>query len=173
MRQSSERRGDEEPFIARSTPSRLPELPECVVDRFGLNVRATHRDTWLIYCVSRPATIRWNSFKHFSAEMRHALKLYIAHCIESVSPNEVDNTFREVRECSSISGRRIERIEDLNSSFFEDLRIKLRVRQGEYRLHRVRAWYCWMADNNLAGIDPSLAQLLRRWRIPGNTKVPR
>ena len=157
------------------TPSQkapmLPTLPEFVVDRFGLVVDTSNPERWLIMRAPRPWPINWSHFAGvLSGVALHAFKLYLCHCIESLSPEETYNVACEVRGVIAAAGRRIDRLEDLDLAFFGAVRQRLRETRREYRLHRLRAWCLWMADAGLAGMDLDLAERIKRWRIPGNPK---
>jgi integrase len=147
-------------------PPQLPNAPEYAIDIFGARVETVSEDSWDIYTRPRAGRIKWTDFdKLLSPTVIHALRLYTAHCIESLAPHSVITITTTIKSCVSLVGRRIETLQDLDAPFFEELRTKLRQIQRERRLKAVRPWYYWMVDRDLPGVDATLAERIRRWNL--------
>lgn len=145
----------------------LPTVPELVPDRYGVLVDL------------RPDRIRFNDPTNlavlegvelgmFADEIKAAIKLWLARSIKKHSPRESCNQATEI----SIMLRRHmpARLSDLDLDWWQKLRHTMKTEDAEYRLHRLRAWFLWMANEGFPGIDEDVANAVEAWSIPGNVK---
>lgn len=145
----------------------LPAVPPFESDRYGNRVETTGEE-WRIFDPSAPSLIDWNMIPDGS--VKHALKLWICFSIRSHAPVESRNQFQEIQSALRLLGSPPEKLEELGITWWKSVRQELRERNSEYRLHRVRRWYLWMADQELPGIESETAFEIEQWTIPGNVK---
>lgn len=150
----------------------LPALPETTLDR-NRNVIDLTGDVWQLHAFEqRTGRLHWNgpTFQGVNGELKHCLRLYTARSISVNSPTESFNAPRAIALTLRKSGQVLSRLEELTEGFFRDLRARLRKDGAEWLLARVRSWYAWLTDQDIAGTCPRLARELRSWTIPGNPK---
>lgn len=147
----------------------LPDLPRIVYDRSGNRIDPS-LPVWPVHDPSALTSIEWAVCTHLHGSVLKAFKLYICDRFERVSPMEALNAFGEIRAVTSLVRCNLHSLSDLDLTFFETCRAALRKGGGEYRLHRVRAWFTWMADMGFPGSDESVVHEVAKWRIPGNQK---
>lgn len=145
----------------------LPALPPFETDRYGNRVDTSVQE-WRVIDPSFPATMNWGLLPE--GRVKHALKLWICFSIRSHSPRETNNQFREILFALRLFETIPVELEDLGVNWWKSVRQRLREQDSEYRLHRVRRWYLWMADLELPGIEPETALEIEQWTIPGNVK---
>lgn len=138
-----------------------------VVDRAGLNVDATEWVWHLNHAVNR-IYLDFRRLQVPSGHLLTAIARYAAELIKVSSPDNVRNSFQAMRYLSrsahfgavSASGGIID------ERLISDLRnIKT---FAEYRLHYIRAWYCWCADHGIEQFSEEIALRLKEFKIPGN-----
>ena len=145
----------------------LLAVPPFETDRYGNRVD-TCGERWQIFDPAGPGLMDWRLLP--DGTIKHALKLWTCFSIRSNSPREAHNQFREIRlVITSLSPCPTE-VDELNVTWWKSVRQELRQRDSEYRLHRARRWYLWMADLELPGVDPETALEIEQWTIPGNVK---
>jgi hypothetical protein len=145
----------------------LPEVPPFETDRYGNRVD-TAGERWVIFDPSLSGLLDWGKLPNGS--IKHGLKLWTCFSIRSHSPREAHNQFREIRLTISLLGSVPAEISQLDLRWWKLVRQALRERSAEYRLHRARHWYLWMADQEFPGIDAETALEIEQWTIPGNVK---
>jgi integrase len=149
--------------------NKLPPIPKYVYDRLGMKVDVS-LPSWPINDPSRTGSLDWRKITNITGDALHALKLYMCDRLAKQAPLEVHNTFREIREVTVLDLAVIQSLTDMTQELFTHYRNRLRDQSNEYRLHRVRAWYLWMATMEFPGVDHSLVVELSKWRIPGNPR---
>jgi hypothetical protein len=147
-------------------PPEMPQVSEYAIDIFGARVETSSADCWQIYTRPIARKVKWADFERLlSAPVIHALRLYSAHCIESLAPRTVIYILATIKRCLSLNGRRVETLQDLDLAFFEELRSNLRQIRRLHLLNAVRPWYYWMVERDLPGVDEVLAERLRSWVV--------
>jgi integrase len=145
----------------------LPAVPPFETDRYGNRVD-TSGEEWRVFDPSAPALLDWNQLPDGST--KQGLKLWLCFSIRSHSPRESGNQFREIHSDLKLLGTAPSELEQLDITWWKKVRQGLRERDLEYRLHRVRRWYLWMADQEFPGIEPETAIEIEQWAVPGNIK---
>jgi hypothetical protein len=151
-------------------PSALsPSFPSQgkVIDRAGFRVEATGW-VWRLNHAVQSVRLDFRKLEFRSASMLDAVAKFVADLIKVSSIDSVRNTFEALcylnrsehfREADAGGGILGERL-------ISDIR---RVENfAHYRLHYIRTWYCWCADQGMKQFPEEVAARIRELRIPGN-----
>jgi hypothetical protein len=147
---------------ARSFPSQ-----GTIIDRAGLKVDATGW-VWPLNHAVDSVRLDFRKLRFHSPAMLEATAKFIADMIKISSVDHTQNTFHVLcnlhrsehfREADASGGM-------LGESLISDLR---RLKNfARYRLHYIRAWYCWCADQGMRQFPEETAERIRELKIPGN-----
>lgn len=144
-----------------------PQLPPVELDVYRNAVDLTG-EVWRFH---DPAYVDCSANWTTLAEgtLKRGLKHWIAHSIRMHSPRETLNQFSEIKAVLTRGGCPRD-LGELDLEWWRKVRSTLRAERIEYRLHRMRRAYIWMADVGLPGADDSVADAIEEWTIPGNVK---
>jgi hypothetical protein len=127
-----------------------------IYDRAGIEVDATG---W-VWNSLRPEILNFRRLNVQSASLLASIALYLTELVQSVSVDHVTNTFdalvylhrsEHLRAC-------VENGADIDERLISELRQIPRL--AHYRLHYVRAWYRWCAQQKLPQFSPEVAATL-------------
>lgn len=143
-----------------------PELPPVELDIYQ-NAVDLMGDIWRFLDPAYNATADWSTIP--DGTIKRALKHWIAYSIRVHAPRESSNQFNEIKALLA-RGSTVHDLEELDLHWWRNVRSVLRAERIEYRLHRFRRAYIWMADVGLPGSDDAVADAIEEWIIPGNVK---
>lgn len=158
---------------ARAIDTSARGLPTEVIDKSGraVDISGTR---WKLNGSGFRSIILWDRFPNVPAWFRWAAQKYVIDRIKRKSPFESINTFKDLR----LFARELIAFEqdggtvgaEIPYRFFSELRARYAADGTEYRMHRLRAFYLWAADQSLEGFSPEVAFELEQLRLPGNVK---
>lgn len=144
-------------------------IPSAVRDSAG-NLVDLSGSVWRLGAVTASRSIYWGRLDGCDDDATHALRFYVVHMIQTVSPlyvyNLSDSVIRylqAVRRSGAPS-----HVVDIVSLMWHLQ--SLREKRGEFCFHHIRAWYQFATDNFLDGFDDDTLFALWDLRIKGNEK---
>jgi hypothetical protein len=155
--------------LAIHSAAPAPSFPSqgTIIDRAGYEVDATGWVWKLNHAVDR-VRLDFRKLEFRSTAMLEAVAKFIAEQIKVSSGDNVHNTFQALRYlCRSEHFREADAGGgDVGERLISDLRHLQNF--AHYRLHYIRTWYCWCADQGMKQFPEEIAQRIRELKIPGN-----
>ncbi|SIO52556.1 hypothetical protein SAMN05443247_07273 [Bradyrhizobium erythrophlei] len=146
-----------------------PSFPSqgTIIDRAGFKVDATDWVWTLNHAVDR-VRLNFRKLEFRSTAMLEAVAKFIADQIKVSSVDNVQNTFHAL--CYLNRSQHFRELDASGGILGERLISDLRHVENfaHYRLHYIRAWYCWCADNGMKRFPEEIAARIRELKIPGN-----
>jgi hypothetical protein len=153
--------------IRSATPA--PSFPSQgkIIDRAGFKVDATGW-VWTLHHAVERSRLDFRKLQFCSAAMLEAVTRFIADMIKVSSVDNTQNTFHALcylhrsehfREADASGGLLGERL-------ISDMRQLKNF--AHYRLHYIRAWYCWCSEQGMKQFPDEIAEHIRELKIPGN-----
>ncbi|MBR0688535.1 hypothetical protein JQ594_21595 [Bradyrhizobium manausense] len=153
----------------RQVTAALPTFPSqgTIIDRADCEVDATGWE-WKLHHPVNATVLNFRRLAIGSGSLLSSVARFIADLIKVTSVDNVRGTFesltylqrsahfREIDAAGGIVGEQL--ISDLRQL----------PEFAEYRLHYVRAWYCWCADHGIDQFPEETALRIRELSIPGN-----
>jgi hypothetical protein len=138
-----------------------------VIDRAGYEVDATSWVWALNHAVGRHK-LNFGKLGFRSTTMLEAVAKFTADLIKVSSADNVRNTFDAL--CFLGRSEHFREVDEKSGAIEERLISDLRQIQAfaHYRLHYVRAWYCWCSDQGMSQFPEETAERIRELKIPGN-----
>lgn len=138
-----------------------------VVDRAGLKVDATNW-VWLLNHAVTRMHLDFGLLGIQSQSLLDSVAKFIAELIKTSSPDNVRGTFQALRYLAR--SEHFRQAETTGEILDERLISELRQVDtfAHYRLHYIRAWYCWCADHGFDQFSEEIARRLKELKIAGN-----
>jgi len=138
-----------------------------IEDRAGLKVNASGW-IWPLNHAVLSIKLKFQNLEFASLGLLESTAKFIAELTKTSSVDNVRNTFEAL--CFLHRSDHFRTAEA--SGAFIDERLVSDLRQIEtfahYRLHYIRAWYCWCADHGFDQFSEEIARRLKEIKIPGN-----
>lgn len=140
-----------------------------IVDHAGFEVVAIDWIWALNHAVSA-SKLNFRKLEFRSGSMLDATAKFIADLIKVSSVDNVRNTFEAL--CYLARSSHFRDVDENGGPLEERLISDLRHLDNfaEYRLHYIRAWYCWCSAQGLAQFPVEIAERLRELNIPANAR---
>jgi integrase len=153
--------------VRSATPPLAFPSQGTIIDRAGLSVDANSW-VWALNHAVDSVQLDFRKLKFHSRAILEVTTKFLADMVKVSSVDHIQNTFLAL--CYLHRSEHF-READANGGILEECLIS-EVRQlknfAHYRLHYVRAWYCWCADQGMKQFPEEIAERLRDLKIPGN-----
>lgn len=147
-------------------------LEECkwVTDRSGLPIDISGA-VWRLNDITGREKVDWGAFPLIRDNVFATIRGFIVHMIETQSALSAKNAFDALLNIAKLG---ILPNAGTVSGIVLDAASFLEIRQSfgnrAYRLHYLRRWYCWGADQGFPCFCPDAAFEIDRTRVGGNAK---
>jgi hypothetical protein len=151
---------------AASTTVDFPSLG-IVVDRAGFEVDVNGW-TWKLNHAVQHVNLKFENLSICSFELLTSVARFVAEQIKGSSTDNARNAFEAL--CFLSKSAHFREVDASGGILGEPLISDLRQLDGfaHYRLHYVRAWYCWCSDQGMNQFPEEIARRLRQLKIGGN-----
>lgn len=138
-----------------------------IIDRAGFEVDATDWVWQLNHAVKR-SRLKFHRLGIRSPSLLASVVKFIAEMIKVSSVDNVCNTFSALRYLAH--SRHFREVDAHGGALEEKLVSEMRRIKtfAHYRLHYIRAWYCWCADQGMSQFPEETGERIRELKIPGN-----
>lgn len=141
--------------------------PGKVIDRNGRPVITTGK-VWALQDPSDNLDLNWDTL-NTAADIKDAIKSYIAHTIESQAPKTAHQVFKQLKYCFARLPP-FNSILDVTYEVIEGAIANARIELKGWHFHYIRKWYQWCDDQGIAGFSGTVASQLYRLKISVNPR---
>jgi hypothetical protein len=138
-----------------------------IVDRAGFRVDASGW-VWVLNHAVMNVKLKFRKLEFKSTVLLQSVARFIAEQIKVSSVDNARNAFEAL--CYLHCSEHFRTAHESGAFIDERLISDLRHVNGfaHYRLHYIRAWYCWCADHGFSQFDLEIARRLKELKIHGN-----
>lgn len=136
--------------------------PGAVVDRSGHPV-STVGECWRLNEVTRAVTLNWNLISA-GADVKDAMKAFLAYSITAHAPQTTQHVFRELRLLVSTAGP-MSSLSAVTFPILEQALAKMRGRGVEEQFRSTQHWYRWGVAQEIPGFREEILARLNQIKI--------